>query len=353
LEKIFAGIADGRLDEGVVPVENSTGGAVGAVLDLLADPYDLAVRGEIFLPVCQCLLTRPGVKLEQVEKIFSHPQALAQCRKFLQQKLPAAALTDCPSTAAAAVTVAASTLPWAALGPARAAAEHGLQVIIPAVNDYPNNATRFWVVGKEPLPGSQGYNCKTSLILSVEDRPGALYDILRGFALRNLNLTRIESRPAKKNLGDYLFFIDFTGGQGQPQVREALREAAAMAMCLKILGSYPTWNHANTGRSGRKAAGSGETLASLRHNLDLLDAQIVELLVRRTRLVDRVVRLKQNPWDIKDPVRENKILSRVHQLSLADGGDPKLAEEVWKVILKHSVQRQTSLLASNEANNNH
>jgi len=245
LEEIFAGVAERKLEEGVVPVENSTGGAVGAVLDLLAGPYDLAVRGEIFLPVCQCLLTRPGVKLEQVEKVFSHPQALAQCRKFLHRKLPAALLTDCPSTAAAAMTVAASTLPWAALGPARAVAQYGLQVVIPAANDYPNNATRFWVVGREPLSDSMehGCNCKTSLILSIEDRPGALYHILGEFALRNINLTRIESRPAKKNLGDYLFFIDLAGGQGQPQVRKALRETASMALCLKILGSYPAWSH--------------------------------------------------------------------------------------------------------------
>lgn len=351
LEEVFAGVAERKLEEGVVPVENSTEGAVGAVLDLLAGPYDLAVRGEVFLPVRQCLMTRSGVKLEQVEKVFSHPQALAQCRKFLRQKLPAALLTDCPSTAAAAMAVAASSLPWAALGPARAAAEYGLQVVVPAANDYPNNATRFWVVGREPLPDSLEHGCKTSLIIGVEDRPGALYDILRGFALRNINLTRIESRPAKKNLGDYLFFIDLAGGQGQPHIREALREAASMALCLKVLGSYPAWDHAGTGRPGHRANGSGETLVSLRHKLDLLDAQIVELLVRRTRLVDRVAQLKQDTCNIKDPARENEILSRVHQLSLAGGGDPKLAEEVWKVILKHSVQRQAARLTSS-ANNN-
>lgn len=240
IEEIFTGVADGSLDEGVVPVENSTEGAVGAVLDLLAGPFDLVVRGEVILPVRQSLMVRPGVKLEQVKRVFSHSQALAQCRKFLHQKLPSALLTECFSTAAAAMKVAASTRPWAALGPARAAAEYGLQVVVPVANDCPDNVTRFWVLGREQLPCPLEHGCKTSLIFGVEDRPGALYEVLRAFAQREINLTRIESRPAKKNLGDYLFFIDFTGGQSQPEVQEALREVAAITPGLKILGSYPT-----------------------------------------------------------------------------------------------------------------
>lgn len=239
LEEVFSGIADGRLDEGVVPVENSTEGAVGAVLDLLAGPYDLKVRGEIFLPVCQSLMARRGVRLEQVERVFSHNQALAQCRNFLRRELPAAVLTECSSTAAAAREVAAGDRPWAALGPARASRKYNLQEIVPAANDYPDNVTRFWVLGKGQLPGNPEQEYKTSIVFGVGDRPGALYAILHEFAVRGINLTRIESRPAKKNLGDYLFFIDLIGAQEQPEVREALRRVAAITIGLKILGSYP------------------------------------------------------------------------------------------------------------------
>lgn len=242
LEEIFTRVTDGSLDEGVVPVENSTEGAVGAVLDLLAGPFNLAVRGEVFLSVRQSLMARPGVQLERVKRVFSHPQALAQCRDFLRRELPAALLTECSSTAAAARRVATRRHPWAALGPARAAAEYGLQVVVPVANDYQDNVTRFWVVGKERLPSSIENSYKTSITFGVGDRPGALYAILREFAEREINLTRIESRPAKKNLGDYLFFIDFMGAQGHPEVQEALREMANITLGLKVLGSYPAWD---------------------------------------------------------------------------------------------------------------
>ncbi len=352
LEEVFTGVADGRLDEGVVPVENSIEGAVGAVLDLLAGPFDLAVRGEVFLPVRQSLMTRQGVCPELVKRVFSHPQALAQCRDFLRRELPAALLTECSSTAAAARLVAAGRQPWAALGPARAAVKYGLQVVVPVANDYQDNVTRFWVVGKERLGCSLEQGCKTSLVFGLGDRPGALHGILREFAVRGINLTRIESRPAKKNLGDYLFFIDLMGGQDRPEVQEALREVAAITMGLKILGSYPAWGYAGAGISGYRPNGFGETLSNLRQELDVVDAQIAELLVRRIRLVDRVAPLKQGLRNVRDTARENQILSRVHQLSLARGGDPQLAEEVWRVILDHSVYRQKDQMISSAAAKN-
>jgi len=353
LEEIFTRVADGSLDEGVVPVENSTEGAVGAVLDLLAGPFNLVVRGEVFLSVRQSLMARPGVRLERVKRVFSHPQALAQCRDFLRRELPAALLTECSSTAAAARRVAARRHPWAALGPARAAAEYGLQVVVPVANDYQDNVTRFWVVGKERLGCALEQGCKTSLVFGLGDRPGALHGILREFAVRGINLTRIESRPAKKNLGDYLFFIDFIGGQDQPEVLEALRQITALTLGMKVLGSYPAWGYADAGISGHRSNGSGETLSNLRQELDVVDAQIIELLVRRTRLVDRVAPLKQGQRNVRDTARENQILSRVHQLSLARGGDPQLAEEVWRVILDHSVYRQKDQLISSAAAENH
>ncbi len=249
LEEVFAGVADGRLDEGVVPVENSTEGAVGAVLDLLAGPFNLVVRGEIYLPVRQSLLVRRGLELKQVERVCSHYQALAQCRSYLRRELPEASLAECSSTAEAARQVAKSSRPWAALAPERAAEEYDLQIIVPVANDYPDNVTRFWIVGREEKSCDPGQKCKTSLVFGVGDRPGALYAILREFAVRGINLTRIESRPAKKNLGDYLFFIDLMGGQEQPEVREALREVAKVTFGMKILGSYPIWEAPDSGIS--------------------------------------------------------------------------------------------------------
>ncbi len=247
IEAVFSGVHNGAFDEGVVPVENSTEGAVGVVLDLMASRFDLAVRGEVILPVHQCLMARPGVKLEKVERVISHPQALAQCREFLSRHLPGVAQEESPSTAAAASRVAASSRPWAALGCARSAGEYGLDILVPVANDCPGNVTRFWIIGKEQLACRVGSSCKTSIIFGVHDRPGALYAILREFARRRINLTRIESRPAKKRLGDYLFFVDFTASQDDPEVRKALERVAAKTVNLKVLGSYPVIDHTANG----------------------------------------------------------------------------------------------------------
>jgi prephenate dehydratase len=237
LEQVLSKVASGELDEGVVPVENSSEGAVGVTLDLLALHYDLAVRFELVLPVSHCLMAKPGVKMNQVEAVLSHPQALAQCRSFLQRKLPGVGQIECPSTVAAAGRVAGEERPWVAMAPLAAAAEYGLEVLVPEANDYPGSVTRFWVVGREPL-SSPGAGAKTSIVFGIKDRPGALYHILGEFARRGLNLTRIESRPAKKRLGDYLFFIDFMGPTCRREVQDALEGVGFRTLFLKVLGSY-------------------------------------------------------------------------------------------------------------------
>ncbi|MGI5867366.1 MAG: prephenate dehydratase [Syntrophaceticus schinkii] len=237
LEDILRGVASGMLEEGIVPVENSTEGSVGIVFDLLAGPYDLAVRGELLVPVVHSLLVRPGVALREIEKVLSHPQALAQCRGFLHKELPAAKWQECSSTAAAAVLVAGSKQPWAALAPAAAADVYGLEVLIQEANDCPDNMTRFWVIGREQLPCTAEV-CKTSLVFSVCDRPGALYLVLREFALRDINLTRIESRPAKRRLGEYIFFLDFIGSTIDPAIQNLLSDLKEITTGLKVLGSW-------------------------------------------------------------------------------------------------------------------
>jgi prephenate dehydratase len=236
LEDILRGVASGMLEEGIVPVENSTEGSVGIVFDLLAGPYDLAVRGELLVPVVHSLLVRPGVALREIEKVLSHPQALAQCRGFLRKELPASKWQECSSTAAAAVMVAGSKQPWAALAPA-AADVYGLEVLIQEANDCPDNMTRFWVIGREQLPCTADV-CKTSLVFSVCDCPGALYLVLREFALRDINLTRIESRPAKRRLGEYIFFLDFIGSTIDPAIQNLLSDLKEITTGLKVLGSW-------------------------------------------------------------------------------------------------------------------
>jgi prephenate dehydratase len=186
-------------------------------------------------------MARPGVRLDQAELVLSHPQALAQCRSFLQQKLPCVRQVECLSTAAAAGQVAGEERPWVALAPRAAAAEYGLAVLVTEANDYPDSVTRFWVVGREPL-SCNGACAKTSIVFSIKDRPGALYHILGEFARRGLNLTRIESRPAKKRLGDYLFFIDFMGHICRREVQDALAGVGFRTIFLKVLGSYQSLN---------------------------------------------------------------------------------------------------------------
>jgi len=238
LEDIVNGVVSGMLDKGIVPVENSTEGSVGIVYDLLAGSCDLAIEGEIIVPVVHSLLARSKISTKRIEKVFSHPQALAQCRNFLRKNLPHVYWQECTSTAAAAVLVAESEQPWAALAPASAAAVYGLEVLIPQANDYPNNMTRFFAIGREQLSLTSTH-CKTSLLFGVCDRPGALYLVLREFALRGINLTRIESRPAKNKLGEYIFFLDFLGSTADPAVQDLVRNLSKITTYLKLLGSYP------------------------------------------------------------------------------------------------------------------
>jgi len=238
LEDIVSGVDSGMLDKGIVPVENSTEGSVGIVYDLLARHCDLAIEGEIIVPVVHSLLARSKISTERIEKVFSHPQALAQCRNFLRKNLPHACWQECASTAAAAVLVAKSKQSWAALAPASAAVVYGLDVLIPQANDYPNNMTRFFAIGREQLP-VKGSRCKTSLVFGIYDRPGALYLVLREFALRGINLTRIESRPAKNKLGEYIFFLDFHGSTADPVVQDLVGDLSKITTYFKLLGSYP------------------------------------------------------------------------------------------------------------------
>ena len=231
----------GKIHQAVVPLENSLEGPVALTLDMLAHEVDLKMAAEIIISVRHHLLARKGIDLRNIEKVISHPQALGQCRAFLQEHLPQAELITASSTAEAAKVVAGSNDKWAAIGNAAAAAVYQLEILASDIQDNRANATRFCVLGKEDCSHPTGDD-KTSIVFSPRrNRPGILYEQLREFASRGIDLTRIESRPAKSVLGEYLFFIDAAGHKTAPDTAAAIEAVAASSSFFKILGSYARW----------------------------------------------------------------------------------------------------------------
>ena len=233
-EEVIAAVEGGEVEIGVVPLENSLEGSVGMTLDALLR-RDVKITGEINLRVRHCLL---GVgRPEEVKVILSHPQALAQCRGYLKRRFPEAELRTTGSTSHAA-KLAQEFPEMAAIADAEAAGRYGLSVIERNVQDSDQNVTRFVVVGlKGPEPTGKD---KTSLAIYLERaEPGALWKVLGEFAKRRINLTKIESRPSKRGLGDYYFFIDLEGHVSDPFVQEAIARIRERAAMTKVLGSYP------------------------------------------------------------------------------------------------------------------
>jgi len=235
----------GEADRALVPIENSFEGSVRPTLDALAFEVDgVTIVGEHDYRVRVHLIAREGVRLEDVEAVLSHPQPLAQCARFLRERLPGIELRSVSSTAAAVRMVSESSRPWAALG-ARAAAElYGCETLLEGVEDSEGNVTRFvWIAPKcaEQSIGDSASTWKTSLVFSElgADHPGALVDALSEFSNRGINLTRIESRPLRQGLGRYMFFCDLEGKEGDPAVAEAIAELRKKAESTRILGSYP------------------------------------------------------------------------------------------------------------------
>lgn len=333
--QIVSAVKSGALDEGVVPLENSTEGAVSQILDLLAQEEGVMFRGEIVLGVRHNLLVRPGTEIREIKKVLSHPQALAQCRGYLSRELPGAEIEEATSTALAASIVAGSAGPWAAIGTELAASNYSLKIAVAEIQDSSQNATRFIVLGRDDaVPGN---NCRTSIIVEARDRPGALYGILREFALRDISLTRIESRPVKKRLGQYMFFIDLEGHRSDQKVGEALEAVARNAYYLRILGSYP----ADVTLTPREEPSpeQGITLEEIRAEIDMVDSQIVELIGIRTKLVEKIAGVK-SPGRIRDEAREEEVLRRVRSVAGAKGADPEMIESMYRIMLIEYVKMQ-------------
>jgi prephenate dehydratase len=240
-EAILA-VERGEADRALVPVENSIEGSVRVTLDTLAfDVEAVTIVGEYDYRVRVHLIARPEVAIEAVDAVLSHPQPLAQCARFLRERLPEVELRSVSSTAAAVRMVSESARRWAALG-ARAAAElYGCELLLEGVEDESDNVTRFvWIAPAGTEPIGEGL-WKTSLVFSElgEDHPGALVDALREFSDRGINLSRIESRPLRRGLGRYMFFCDLEGAETDPAVAEAVGALRAKAESVRILGSYP------------------------------------------------------------------------------------------------------------------
>ena len=244
--EVIRAVAEGRADEGVVAIENSIEGPVSVTLDMLAFDVALHIKGEILVPIVQNLLVRyetaeggTGAGARAVTKILSHPQAVGQCTAFLNRYFPNVPVQYASSTALAAQMVADSGEHWAAIASARAATQCGLAVLLPSIQDKDNNVTRFVVLSRD-RDGANTGKCKTSIVFATEHVPGSLYRALGVLNLWDLNLTKIESRPAKNQLGNYIFFVDIEGHREDESIRDALTMLKKKTFYFKMLGSYPS-----------------------------------------------------------------------------------------------------------------
>jgi chorismate mutase/prephenate dehydratase len=217
-----------------VPVENSTQGTIQSTLDMFLTSK-LKISGEVELRVHQHLLSRSG-RIEDIERVYSHPQSFAQCKAWLREYLPKAEKIAVSSNAEAARR-ARNADDAAAIAGASAGSVYGLRTVAGPIEDRPDNTTRFLVVGRELFTPSG--NDRTSLLIFIKDEPGALYNVLSPFAKRGLSMNRIESRPGHTGRWQYAFFVDIGGHVQEPAMREALDELQDLAHEVKVLGSYP------------------------------------------------------------------------------------------------------------------
>ena len=221
-----------------VPLENSTEGQVGVTMDTLGQTEHIFITHEFVHPIDQCLLAHERMPLDQIERVYSHEQAIGQCRDFLEKHLPNAQQITCLSTAEAAHKISSIRENWAAIGPRRAAHLYNLHLLQERIQDITLNATRFVLVGHK-LAEMSGGEDKTSLLVITENTPGALYRILGEFSKRHINLSRIESRPSKRKLGEYVFFVDVDGYVFAPPIQDVLWALKEEKTFVKLLGSYP------------------------------------------------------------------------------------------------------------------
>jgi chorismate mutase/prephenate dehydratase len=235
LDDVFKIVQEGYVPFGIVPVENSLEGSISRVYDLLLDS-EVKVCGEIEIRVTHCLIANLESRLDLIKRVYSHPQALAQCQAFLKH-LGCELIPTYDTAGSVKMIKEKRIIDGGAIASARAAEIYGMKVIAKEIEDNPKNFTRFFVLSKQDSPPSR--NNKTSIVFSVKHKPGALYKALAEFAIRNINLTKLESRPTKQKPWEYNFYLDFEGHREDQIVGEALENLDKVSIFVKVLGSYP------------------------------------------------------------------------------------------------------------------
>jgi prephenate dehydratase len=237
LADVLAAVTEGDISHGVVPLENALEGTVSAVIDGLVFDHDLMIQQEMIMPIQLALLARPGVALTDITHVHSYTHALGQCRKYLHSL----GVTTVPSTSTsqAARDVANNNAPWAAVASPLAGDIFGLSIVADSIEDHPGNVTKFVVLSRGEIAAPTGHDRTTIVCFQDADRPGSLYGILGRFTARDINLTRLESRPTKKGLGDYCFVIEFEGHLADEVVADCLLDLETHLTSVKFLGSYP------------------------------------------------------------------------------------------------------------------
>ena len=237
---IAQAVTSGLAEEGLVPIENSLEGSVNDTLDALIQQKGLSICKELVIPIEHCLIAKPGTELSDIKVVYSHPQALGQCRSFLEQFMPNSQPVASLSTAAAVKDMNLSNIVSAAIAPQRAAELNDAEILQTNILGNSTNKTRFVVLAVKDS-GPTGRD-KTSLCFSFSgDSPGLLYNVLGEFYKRDINLAKVESRPSKQSLGEYIFLIDIHGHREDPRVKDAIDGLAQQASALKVFGSYPRW----------------------------------------------------------------------------------------------------------------
>jgi prephenate dehydratase len=242
ISAVFSAVESQLADEGVVPIENSLEGSVTETLDILIHESTLTIYRELAIPIDHCLIIAPGRSLRDIAVIYSHPQAIGQCRRYIEKKFPGVQVMAALSTASAVQDMMRNEIPAAAISTARAADIYGAMVAEKGIQDNTANLTRFIILSRRD--SNRTGRDKTSICFSFrDDEPGMLYSVMGEFALRNINLAKVESRPNKEVLGRYIFLVDIDGHKEDQGVMEALAALSHKASMMKILGSYPRYSN--------------------------------------------------------------------------------------------------------------
>nr|AIE95466.1 prephenate dehydratase (pheA2) [uncultured marine group II/III euryarchaeote AD1000_66_E09] len=232
-------VLSGGADEAIVPIENSLEGSVTETLDLLVHSLNLQIRHEYVLPIRHCLIARPGTRFNAIETVYSHPQAIGQCREFLQRTIPDAR-TEASLSTAQSVELALRNDNSAGIAPRRAAEINSAAILADGIQDDDRNSTRFVVLSDDDADPTG--DDKTSIAFNVDDKPGALLTIMQQFAMSEINLLKIESRPARETLGVYIFLLDCSGHRNDEKLARVLNTIREKTVWLKIFGSYPRYS---------------------------------------------------------------------------------------------------------------